>query len=59
MLKFLLDTGATFLVLNAKEGNLSKEKCGIKGVSGKGDTKRFLELLTYEIGSKILKHSFL
>lgn len=55
--KFLFDIGATFSVLNTQKGNLSKIKCNVKGVWE--ETKTFLELLTYEIGSKILRRAFL
>lgn len=37
--EFLLDTRATFFVLDTQKGSLSNKNCNIKGVSGKGDTK--------------------
>lgn len=53
--EFLLDTGATFPLLTTQKGPLHKRKCNIKGVSGKGNTRKFFEPLTCEIDSKNLK----
>ena len=55
----LFNSGAMFPVLNAPKGSLSKGKCDLKEVSGKGEAKMFLESLACEIGSKMLKHHFL
>ena len=53
----LLNTQAMSSMLHAQKGKLSEGKCELKEVSGKGEAKTFLEPLTHEIGSKLLKHS--
>ena len=55
----LLDPGTTVSVLNTQKGNISKGKRDMKEVSGRGETKRLLDPLICEIGSKMLKRSFL
>ena len=52
--EILFSTGAIFSMLNTQKGNFSQGKCDTKEVSGKGETKRFLEPSTC-----MLKHSFL
>ena len=47
-----LNTGTTFSLWSTQKGSLSNTKCHIKGVWGRGETKRFLETLTCGIGSK-------
>lgn len=54
-----LATGATFSASMTRKGPLSKTECNVKGVSAKGNTRKVLEPLTCEIGSKPLKHPFL
>ena len=48
--EFLPHTGEIFLVFNTKKGNVYLKKNDIKGISGRGEIKRFLEPFTCEIG---------
>ena len=58
-INFLLDTGATYSVLNPYTGPLSSNSRSIMGVEGKSKTCFYMPLITCQFESQILKHSSL
>lgn len=57
--KFLVDTGATYSVLNIKSGTLSHKMCRIMGLSGKAHEWIFIVPSECKVGNHRLTHSFL
>ena len=57
--KFLVDTGATYSVLNIKSGTLSHKMCRIMGLSGKAHEWVFIGPSECKVGNHRLTHSFL
>lgn len=55
----LIETGATYSVLNTKQGPLSPKTMVITGISEETSHKPFLQPLECHIGKTYLKHSFL
>ena len=55
----LVDTGATYSVLNCKLTSLSKNAVSVVGVSGQTQNRPFLKPLECQIGDKKLSHTFL
>ena len=59
LIKFLIDTGPTFLVLTQSIANLNDYKKYVMGVSGKRQGHIFLRPLLYNIKGWLFPHSFL
>ena len=59
LIEFLIDTGASFLVLTQRIGNLSNHKEYIMGLSGKRQGHTFLEPLLCKVNGQLFLHSFL
>lgn len=58
-INFLVNTGATYSVLNTRLIKLSQERMLIMGVSEKPQQKLFLQPLDFKMGKTYLRHSFL
>ena len=56
---FLVDTGATYLVLNTCKGKVSDKIANVVGATGKAESRPFLEPLNLKFGNKNLTHEFL
>ena len=56
---FIVDTGATYSVLNTRQGKMTKDKCKIMGVEGKPQEHNFIEPLECDLEGKMLSYSFL
>lgn len=56
---FLIDTGATYSVLNSKLAAISGRSVAVTGVMGRPQEKAFLQPLECQFGVKNLQHSFL
>lgn len=50
LIDFLVDTGATYLVLNTKVPGKSSATVSVAGVTGQLQQKVFLQLLEYRMG---------
>ena len=59
LVKFLIDTGATFSVLTQRIRNLRDHKKYVMGLSGKKQGHSFLETLSCNINGQLFLHSFL
>ena len=59
LLDFLVDTGATYSVLNTKLAKKTSRSTLVTGVSGESQNHSFLQLLECQWGDLTLKHSFL
>ena len=57
--KFLVDTGATYLVLNSCKGPMSKFSMPVIGATGKREVKPFFQPIECEVGNRVLTHEFL
>ncbi|XP_061205549.1 uncharacterized protein LOC133210300 [Neopsephotus bourkii] len=57
--KFLVDTGATYSVLNDLHGRIGKKTTTIVGATGREETRPFLRPLDLRFGGKELTHEFL
>lgn len=55
---FLLDTEATYLVLNTRPSKLITKKCNIMGVSGNSESKQFIEPLNCKLDRRELVTGF-
>ena len=55
---FLVDTGATYSVLNCKLTSLSNSPVAIVGVTGETQQRPTLQWLECKLGEQKLKHSF-
>ena len=56
---FLVNTGATYWVLNTQQGKMTKDKYKIMGVKGKPQERNIIEHLECDLEGKKLSHSFL
>ena len=59
LVKFLIDTGATFSVLTQRIGNLHNHKKYVMGFSGKKQGHNFLEPVLCSPNGQLFLHSFL
>lgn len=57
--KFLVDTGSTYSVLNIKSGTLSHKTCRIMGLSVKAHEWIFIGPSECKVGKHRLSHSFM
>uniref|UniRef100_A0A8U8AYU1 ribonuclease H n=1 Tax=Geospiza parvula TaxID=87175 RepID=A0A8U8AYU1_GEOPR len=57
--KFLIDTGATYSVLNDLQGQIGDRETTIVGATGKEEKRPFLQPLDLCFGNKVLSHEFL
>ncbi|XP_065525208.1 uncharacterized protein LOC136009050 [Lathamus discolor] len=58
-IKFLIDTGATYSVLNDLHGKIGKKATTIVGATGKEEVRPFLQPLNLRFQGKELTHEFL
>lgn len=56
---FLIDTGATYSVLNTRKGALSQNTVNVTGATGKSENLPFFQPLKFKIGKMWLTHQFL
>lgn len=55
----MIDTGATYSVLNCLKGQLGTKTTAIIGATGKEEERPFLQPLDLRFGAKELTHEFL
>lgn len=58
-LKFLIDTEATYSVLNTYKGELSKQEMPVIGATGKKEVRPFFQPIKCGIGNRVFTHKFL
>ena len=59
LIDFLIDTGATYSVVNTKVAQKTSQSIPVTGVSGEGQNCSFIQPLECQLGDLTLKHSFL
>ena len=59
LIDFLIDTGATYAVVNTKVAEKTSQSILVMGVSGQVQNRSFLQPLECQLGDLTLKHSFL
>lgn len=56
---FLIDTGATYSVLNTNNGKLRKETVNVVGATGKAEKQTFFNPIIFKFGERWITHQFL